>query len=95
MNILLRFIVFSCDPFGLWRRFLIRPVVNVGLKVYDQVKTKADQKVDSARELLLRFGLIAFAVALIIWAAVFLYAAFYYAYMPAISHTRAVHMQFK
>lgn len=63
--------------------------------IYDRLKTKADQKVDSMRELVLRIGLVAFVVALIIWTAVFMYASFYYAYMPAISHNRPVHMQFK
>ncbi|XP_073829852.1 lipid droplet biogenesis associated protein seipin [Musca autumnalis] len=95
MNILLRLIVFCCDPLGLWRRFLIQPARNVGNNIYERVKVKADQKVESMRELVLRIGLIAFVVALIIWAAVFMYASFYYAYMPAISHTRPVHMQFK
>ncbi|XP_013109174.1 seipin [Stomoxys calcitrans] len=95
MNLLLRFVVFCCDPLGLWRRWLIRPVLNTGKQVYDRFKEKADKKVDSARELVLRIGLVAFVVALIIWAAVFMYATFYYVYMPAISHTRPVHMQFK
>lgn len=95
MNILLRFIVFCLDPLGIGRRFFIRPAYNLGLNVYDQLKIKTDQKVDSLRELVLRLGLVAFAVVLILWAAVFMYAAFYYAYMPAISHTRPVHMQFK
>eukprot|EP00099_Drosophila_melanogaster_P016361 NP_570012.1 seipin [Drosophila melanogaster] len=95
MNILLRLIVFALDPLGLGRRFLIRPAVNLGWNVYDRVRSKADEKVGTVRELVLRLGLIAFAVVLIIWLAVFMYAAFYYVYMPAISHTRPVHMQFK
>lgn len=67
----------------------------MGLNVYDRVKVKTDQKVESMRELVLRIGLVAFVTAMIIWCAVFIYATFYYAYMPAISHTRPVHMQFK
>ncbi|SPP89492.1 seipin [Drosophila guanche] len=95
MNFLVRFIVFCFDPLGLGRRFLVRPALNVGWNVYDRVRSKADEKVGTVRELVLRLGLIAFAVVLIIWLAVFMYAAFYYIYMPAISHTRPVHMQFK
>ncbi|XP_034109875.2 LOW QUALITY PROTEIN: seipin-like [Drosophila albomicans] len=95
MNFLLRFIIFCCDPLGLGRRFFVRPAVNLTLNVYDRLRSKADEKVDTLRELVLRLGLIAFAVVLIIWLAVFIYAAFYYVYMPPISHTRPVHMQFK
>ncbi|XP_037813828.1 seipin [Lucilia sericata] len=95
MNILFRFIVFCLDPLGLGRRFFIRPAYNLSVNVYDRLKAKTDEKVDTLRELILRLGLVAFAAVLIIWAAVFMYAAFYYFYMPAISHTRPVHMQFK
>ncbi|KAH8240545.1 hypothetical protein KR038_008197 [Drosophila bunnanda] len=95
MNFLLRFVVFCLDPLGLGRRFFVRPALNLGWNVYDRVRSKADEKVGTVRELVLRLGLIAFAVVLIIWLAVFMYAAFYYIYMPAISHTRPVHMQFK
>ncbi|XP_030373654.1 seipin [Scaptodrosophila lebanonensis] len=95
MNFLLRFIIFCFDPLGIGRRFLVKPAVNLSLNVYDRLRSKADEKVGSIREVVLRVGLIAFAVILIIWLAVFLYVAFYYSYMPALSHTRPVHMQFK
>lgn len=95
MNFVLRFIIFCIDPLGLGRRFLVQPARNLTLNVYDRFRSKADEKVDTIRELVLRLGLIAFAVVLIIWLAVFFYAAFYYVYMPPISHTRPVHMQFK
>ncbi|XP_065354905.1 seipin [Calliphora vicina] len=95
MNILFRFIVFCLDPLGLGRRFFIRPAYNLSVGVYDRLRAKTDEKVETLRELVLRLGLVAFAAVLIIWTAVFMYAAFYYFYMPAISHTRPVHMQFK
>lgn len=95
MNFIFRLVVFFFDPFGIGRRFFIRPALNVGHNVYDHFKAKADEKVGSLKELVLRLGLISFAVVLILWSAVFMYAAFYYAYMPSISHTRPVHMQFK
>lgn len=95
MNLLFRFIAFCLDPLGIGRRFFIRPAYSLSLGLYDRLKTKTDEKVDTLRELILRLGLVAFAVVLIIWTAVFMYAVFYYFYMPAISHTRPVHMQFK
>ncbi|XP_017483445.1 PREDICTED: seipin isoform X1 [Rhagoletis zephyria] len=95
MNFLIRFIIFLLDPSGLVRRLLVRPAVQIGYNIYDDIKSRADEKVGSLKELVLRVGLVAFAVVLIIWIAVFMYVAFYYTYMPAISHTRPVHMQFK
>ncbi|XP_014088691.1 seipin [Bactrocera oleae] len=95
MNFILRFIVFLLDPSGLGRRLFIRPALKLGYNVYDGIKSRADEKVGTMKELVLRLGLIAFAVVLIIWIAVFMYVTFYYTYMPAISHTRPVHMQFK
>ncbi|XP_067621895.1 seipin [Eurosta solidaginis] len=95
MNFILRLIVFILDPLGLGRRLLIRPALKLGYKVYYELKCRADEKVDSVKEWVLRIGLIAFVVIFIIWIAVFLYVAFYYTYMPAISHTRPAHMQFK
>lgn len=34
-------------------------------------------------------------VVTIVWVSIFLYIAFYYAYMPSLMYTRPVHMQFK
>lgn len=95
MNILFRFIIFCLDPLGLGRRLFIRPAYSLSVGVFDRLKAKTDKKVDTLRELVLRLGLVAFSVVLIIWIAIFMYAAFYYFYMPAISHTRPVYMQFK
>uniref|UniRef100_A0A1A9V2Z0 Seipin n=1 Tax=Glossina austeni TaxID=7395 RepID=A0A1A9V2Z0_GLOAU len=95
MNALLRLFVFFFDPLGIGRKVFVRPTVRFALKIYDKFKVKADEKVNTVRELILRLGLIAFAVVLIIWTAVFMYVVFYYAYMPPISHTRPVYMQFK
>lgn len=51
--------------------------------------------VDELRELVVKAGVVAFVVAVIIWVSIFLYVAFYYTYMPSISHVRPVHLQFK
>jgi seipin len=51
--------------------------------------------IDELRELVLKSGVVALVAAIIIWVSVFLYVAFYYTYMPSISHVRPVHLQFK
>lgn len=50
--------------------------------------------IDELRELVLKVGVVALVAAVIIWVSIFLYVAFYYTYMPSISHVRPVHLQF-
>jgi seipin len=51
--------------------------------------------VDELREFVVKAGVVAIIAAVIIWVSIFLYVAFYYTYMPSISHVRPVHLQFK
>jgi seipin len=51
--------------------------------------------IDELRDLIFKGGVVALVAAVIIWVAIFVYVAFYYTYMPSISHVRAVHLQFK
>jgi seipin len=51
--------------------------------------------VDELRELVLKAGFVALVATVIIWVSIFLYVAFYYTYIPLISHVRPVHLQFK
>jgi seipin len=51
--------------------------------------------VDEIRELVLKAGVVTLVAAVIIWVSIFLYVAFYYTYMPSISHVRPVHLQFQ
>ncbi|XP_055902254.1 seipin [Eupeodes corollae] len=92
---LLNIIIFFFDPLGIMRKLFFRPALNLTSNIYDQFRTKTNNGVLTIKELSLRLFIVSFAVALIIWSAVFLYVAFYYAYMPAMSHIRPVHMQFK
>jgi seipin len=53
-----------------------------------------ERTIDELRELVLKAGVVALVAAVIIWVSVFLYVAFYYTYMPSISHVRPVYLQF-
>ncbi|XP_055849427.1 seipin isoform X2 [Episyrphus balteatus] len=77
------------------RKLFFRPARNLTSSIFDHFRKKTNDGVTTLKELTLRLFIISFAVALIIWSAVFLYVAFYYAYMPAMTHIRPVHMQFK
>jgi len=59
------------------------------------VNNYRQRTLDELRELLFKGGVVALIAAIIIWVAIFLYVAFYYTYMPSVSHVRPVHLQFK
>lgn len=70
---------------------VVRNVANKWLNV----QQKTTQGVQSARDAVFRGGLIVVCAVLIVWISIFLYTAFYYAYMPSMSYVRPVHLQFK
>lgn len=64
----------------------------LGLPAY---RDKTTAFVLTAQQTIYRAIIVLLTVTAILWMAVFLYVAFYYSYMPAISHTRPVHLQFE
>ncbi|XP_015512618.1 seipin isoform X1 [Neodiprion lecontei] len=63
-------------------------------RIFD-VQQKTAEGVQTARDAVLRGGIIVMTAVVVIWISIFLYAAFYYAYMPNISHVRPVHLTFE
>ncbi|XP_063233746.1 seipin [Bacillus rossius redtenbacheri] len=61
----------------------------------EQYRRKTASGVQNLRELLFSGGIVALVASVIVWFAVFLYVAFYYTYMPTMSHIRPVHLQFR
>lgn len=82
-------------PLNIFRCYVVHPIAVKTQNTYEDYKLRTTQGVVSAREILLKFSIVALAAAIIIWLAIFMYIAFYYTYMPAIAHIRPVHMQFK
>jgi seipin len=64
----------------------------LGLPSY---KDKTTALVLTAQETLYKVILVLLTVTALLWMSIFLYATFYYSYMPPVSHTRPVHLQFK
>ncbi|XP_012277966.1 seipin [Orussus abietinus] len=58
------------------------------------VKQKTSQGVQSARDAIFQGGMIVVCSILIIWVSIFLYTAFYYAYMPSMTYVKPVHLTF-
>lgn len=63
--------------------------------IFNNYRQRTANNVQEIRELFVKGGVVALVAAFILWIAIFLYVAFYYAYMPSISHVRPVHLQFK
>ncbi|XP_043279402.1 seipin [Venturia canescens] len=70
---------------------LIRQINEKWFKMQEQTS----QSVQSARDALMRGGIIVISAVVVVWISIFLYTAFYYAYMPSMSYVRPVHLQFK
>lgn len=69
---------------------------NASLTLLGQTINNYRQRtVDELRELIFKGAGVALVAAIIIWVAIFLYVAFYYTYIPSVSHIRPVHLQFR
>lgn len=82
------------DPFGILRRFIILPLIDRITTVVYNHQLSSDTK-DRIRDVAIRVCIIIFAIIVLIWSAIFMYIAFYYTYMPAITHSRPVHVQYE
>lgn len=58
-------------------------------------KSRTKAGVNNVRELLFRGTVIALITALLVWLSIFMYIAFYYVYVPTISHERPVYLKFR
>jgi len=54
-----------------------------------------ERTVYEVREFVFKGAGVALVAAVIVWVAIFLYVAFYYTYIPSVSHMRPVHLQFR
>lgn len=61
----------------------------------DAYKDKTTFLVETAQQSAYKILLGVTTFSAILWTSVFLYASFYYTYMPAFSHVRPVHLQFE
>ncbi|KAJ1521444.1 hypothetical protein ONE63_003113 [Megalurothrips usitatus] len=81
------------------RLFRLLPFVGTITKNVASFREKAEtgvqQGVENVRLLSFRGGLVGLLTALVVWVSIFLYIAFYYAYMPSIAHVRPIHVEFE
>lgn len=63
--------------------------------VIDDYRNRALVAAFSFKDLVYRLFAFIVTTSFILWLSVFLYVTFYYAYVPAISHVRPVHLEFE
>ncbi|XP_043501062.1 seipin [Polistes fuscatus] len=71
-----------------------RPLQHITQKWFNMQK-KTTRKIRSVKDAIFHGGIILISATLIVWLSVFLYTAFYYAYMPSMSYIRPIHLEFK
>ena len=61
----------------------------------DDYRKRALLAAFSFKDLLYRFFAFLLTTSLVLWLSIFGYISFYYSYVPAISHIRPVHLEFR
>ncbi|KAF4518690.1 hypothetical protein B566_EDAN002726 [Ephemera danica] len=67
----------------------------LGQRIHSYTQRTIDSTVDNLRDVLLKGGAFILIGTVVLWISVFIYVAFYYAYMPAVTHSRPVYLQFQ
>lgn len=82
-------------PIEWYQKNIKLPLVKFIYETIELYKQRTKRGVNSIRDVLFKGSVIAFITSLLVWLSIFMYVAFYYAYVPAISHERPVYLQFK
>lgn len=85
----------SLGPRQFLRQRLKLPLVKFVHDTVNLYKRRTKSGVNNIREILFRGTVVALITALLVWLSIFMYIAFYYAYVPTISHERPVHLTFQ
>lgn len=63
--------------------------------IIELFKAKANSGLNRLKTTLFRSTVVAFITSLLVWLSILMYLAFYYAYVPTVSHEKQVHLQFE
>ncbi|XP_029165452.1 seipin [Nylanderia fulva] len=77
------------------KMLIISRLLNNITQKWFHVRKTTRKSVQSAKDTVFRGGVFIISAILIIWLSIFLYTAFYYAYMPSMSYLKPVNMNFK
>lgn len=70
------------------------PIIRFVLETADVYKRRTHNGVMNVKDVVFRGSVIAFLTALLVWLSILMYVAFYYVYVPIISHEKPVFLQF-
>uniref|UniRef100_U5EVA8 Seipin n=1 Tax=Corethrella appendiculata TaxID=1370023 RepID=U5EVA8_9DIPT len=83
------------DPLKIVRNYILKPAITIIVAMLESYRNKTRQSVQTTKNAMLRVTLFTFLIFILIWASIFMYAYFYYSYMPAVSHVKDVHMNYR
>ncbi|XP_055608525.1 seipin [Uranotaenia lowii] len=83
------------DPFKLIRNYLLKPLAITGIEFAEEYKRKTNASVRSTKNVLLRLIVAVLLGFSVVWASIFMYAYFYYSYMPTVSHVKDVFLSYR
>lgn len=72
--------------------FRLKKIINAKIDKTLNITADAGNRVTDT---MYKGGLLSIILITIVWVSIFLYIAFYYAYMPSLMFSRPIHMQFK
>lgn len=92
--------LFSClnalrHPRRYYREKFKLPLIRFAHETAELYKRRTEEGVNNLKEVIFRGSIVALVTSLLVWLSVFMYIAFYYAYVPAVTHERPVHLQFR
>lgn len=83
------------DPFKIIRNYLLKPLAVTGVVLAEEYKRKTNAGVESTKNIILRLIVVVLVGFSIVWASIFMYAYFYYSYMPTVSHVKNVYLNYR
>ncbi|XP_055547587.1 seipin [Wyeomyia smithii] len=89
-----RIILNILDPFHLIRNYLLKPLAVTGIVFAEEYKRKTSAGVQSTKNIVLRLIAVVLIGLSVVWASIFMYAYFYYSYMPTVSHVKDVYLSY-
>lgn len=83
------------DPFKIIRKYLLKPLAVTGIAYAEDYKRRTNAGVQSTKSILMKLIAAVVVGFSIVWASVFMYAYFYYTYMPTVSHVKDVYFNYR
>jgi len=71
------------------------PGVSYVTRKVDNIKQRTNERIQKARENVIRGGVVLVCLGSLLWLSIFIYVVFYYTYIPPVAHSRPIFLDFK